>query len=189
VNPPPPPFQPSPQGGAPKKRMPLWLIALITLPILFFTILPVGATLAIYGVRKYLVNAKTAEARTSLAEIGRAAAATYDPKRGFCPSATHPVPQDAKAMSARMYQSAPSDWDDGRAPPTGFGCLRFSLATPQYYQYAYTAYGPGRTSFTATARGDLNGDGKFSTFTVRGRVGAGGNVEIDPRLEETDPEE
>jgi type IV pilus assembly protein PilA len=175
------------QPIAPKRGMPGWLIALITLPVVVLLVLPVFSTLAIFGVRKYLVNAKTAEARSALGEIARAASATYDPQRGFCPSAPHPVPSNETFVSAQKYQSVPTDWAD--APGAGFACLKFSLATPQYYQYSYKSIGARRTAFEATARGDLNGDGTFSTFTVRGAVGAGGVVEIAPKIEEAHPEE
>jgi type IV pilus assembly protein PilA len=180
---------PVPQPLAPPKRgLPLWFIALITLPVLFF-LLPIFLVVAIYGVRKYVVNAKLAEARSSLAAIARDAAGTYDPRDGFCPSASRPVPADPSSVSGTKYQSAPANWDEGRSPLTGFACLKFSLETPQYYQYSYTASGAHRSQFKATARGDLNGDGTFSTFTLRGKVGPGGAVEIEPTLEEDRPEE
>jgi hypothetical protein len=185
MNDPPPTAQ---HAVLPKKGMPVWLILLICVPLLFL-LLPVFAVLAIYGARKYLVKAKTAEARSALAEIARDAASTYDPHRGFCPSAPHPVPPDRSSLSGAKYQSVPADWEDGRTPGEGFGCLKFSLQVPQYYQYSYRTTGAGRTAFEATARGDLNGDGRFSTFTIRGAVGSGGAVEIGPGIEEQDPEE
>ncbi len=40
-------------------------------------IVGVLAALAIYGVRKYIANAKTAEARNSLGQIGKDAASAY----------------------------------------------------------------------------------------------------------------
>jgi type IV pilus assembly protein PilA len=183
------PSGPPQHSVAPKRGRPVWLILLICLPVLVLVVLPVFSVLAIYGVRKYIANAKTAEARSTLAEIARDAAATYDPQRGFCPSAPHPVPADRTGLSGQKYQSAPSDWDDGRAPSVGFACLKFSLQVPQYYQYSYKTTGVGRTAFEATAHGDLNGDGNFSTFIVRGAVGPGGVVAIAPRIEEDHPEE
>src|SRR5579862_9044524 len=66
------------------------------------------AVLAIYGVRKYIANAKTAEARNSLGQIAKDAAAaverekgttaivaagsTSDLMRAFCSSATNSIP-------------------------------------------------------------------------------------------------
>src|SRR3974390_2032483 len=41
-------------------------------------IIGILAVLAIYGVRKYLANAKTAEARNSLGQIGKDAATAYE---------------------------------------------------------------------------------------------------------------
>jgi hypothetical protein len=137
-------------------------------------IVPIFAVLSVYGVRKYLVNAKNAEARSALAEIAKDAARTYDPKRGFCPSASAPVPSSAEYVSAQKYQSAPAEWNADKATNAGFACLGFSMSGPQYYQYSYTGTADG---FLAMARGDLDGDGERSTFSVRGNV-ANGHVEI-----------
>ena len=41
-------------------------------------IIGVLAALAVYGVRKYVLNAKTAEARSSLGAIGKAQIAAYN---------------------------------------------------------------------------------------------------------------
>ena len=46
-------------------------------------IIGVLAALAIYGVRKYIANAKTAEARMSLGRIAKDASAAYN--REVCP--------------------------------------------------------------------------------------------------------
>lgn len=56
---------------------------------------------------------------------------------------------------------------------------------PQSYQYRYEAT---PSSFLAGGRGDLNGDGKFSDFTLEGRVEAG-RLRLSPQISETDPEE
>ena len=44
------------------------------------------------------------------------------------------------------------------------------------------------TQFTATANGDLNGDGVLSTFTIIGAV-ATGNLYIAPTIAEKAPEQ
>ena len=64
---------------------------------------------------------------------------------------------------------------------------------PQYYMYSYVSDGDetgavGQT-FTATAEGDLNGDGVSSKFELPGAIQAGGVVAIAPNIAETDPEE
>ena len=176
----------SPPVAAPKRGLSTLTIVAICGGVFFFFVLPVFSVVAVYGVRKYLVNAKNAEARNSLGQIARDAVTTYDPKRGFCPSASAPVPAAEKNVSGVKYQSAAADWQADRASRSGFACLGFALELPQYYQYSYSAAGTG---FVARARGDLNGDGVYSTFTVRGKVGPDGVVQIAPRIEEQNREE
>jgi len=78
------------------------------------------------------------------------------------------------------YQSTPADWKPW-AP------IRFEIDSPQYYQYEVKAAADGQ-SCVATARGDLNGDGKTSKFelTIKKK---GDRLVIDPSIKETDPEE
>jgi hypothetical protein len=100
-------------------------------------------------------------------------------------------------VKGQKWQSAPGDWNAGQAasPPSGFSCMKFEMDAPQYYMYSYTTTGGSGAStvdqsmFTATANGDLNGDGAtFSTFTMSGRV-QGGSLALAPNLVETNPEE
>ncbi len=180
------PYPMHPQPPAPKRGMPVWVIVLIFLGVVFFFVVPVLSVLAIYGVRKYIANAKTAEARASLGQLALDARKTYDPKRGFCPSASSPVPAAAQDVSGAKYQPAPGEWERDAPAHAGFACLGFSLSNPQYYQYTYSAI--GRTGFVAAAHGDLNGDGVFSTFSIKGRVSPEtGQVEIAPQVEEEKP--
>jgi type IV pilus assembly protein PilA len=171
-------------------------------------IVGVLAVLAIYGVRKYIANSKTAEARNSLGQIGKDAATAYEKEhvangilaqggstailRALCASATNPVPQTAGNVSGKKYQSSPTEWTVDQATNGGFACLKYIMDQPQYYQYNYTSSGTqgsiGNT-FTATANGDLNGDGTFSTFALNGSIGAGFVLNIEPTVEETNPEE
>src|SRR5579871_6634216 len=138
-------------------------IILIIVLVLIVPMIGVMAVLAIYGVRKYIANAKTAEARNTLVQIGHDAVAAYesDPDHHLCASASTPVPADRSFVSAKKYQSAAADWNVDKATNAGFYCLKFSLSYPQYYQYEYVATSTG---FVARAHGDLNGDGTFSTF-------------------------
>jgi len=137
-------------------------------------IIGVLAALAIYGVRKYLQNAKTAEARTALGRITKDAQSAWEREnmppetidvggtaanaRALCPTAAS-VP--AAPPSNAKYQSAPSDWSND----PGWACLRFTMDGPQYFQYSYSASGtsgvPDET-FVATADGSGNSIGVFS---------------------------
>jgi len=168
-------------------------------------IIGVLAVLAIYGVRKYIANAKSAEARNSLGQIAKDAATAVEREKGsvpiiaagaqsslmraFCASAANNVPTGSTPPPAQKYQSAASEWNSGDSA-TGWQCLKFSLEEPQYYLYGYTS---GVTSaangnFTANANGDLNGNGTFSTFSISGSS-QGGSVSISPNIQETLPEE
>jgi type IV pilus assembly protein PilA len=177
---------PLPPPPAPKKRFPTWAIVLLALFGVFVFVVPVFAVLAVYGVRKYIANAKTAEARVTLATLAKDAAAAYERDHALCRSASSPVPVEASLISGQKYQSAAAEWEVDRAKHAGFACLGFSLELPQYFQYSYVAPNPG--GFEVTAHGDLNGDGQYSTFVVRGQV-QGGVVQIAPQIEETSPQE
>jgi len=167
------------------------------------------SVLAIYGVRKYIANAKTAEARNSIGQIAKDAAAAVEKEKGaggivgagsistlmraFCSTAANTVPPTSVGVpKAQKYQSQTSDWgaSDSTDGTQGWRCLKFSMDEPQYYMYSYTS---GNTdanagNFTAVANGDLNGDGNTSQFTVLGSA-LSGAVAISPNVSESNPEE
>lgn len=164
------------------------------------------AVLAIYGVRKYLASAKTAEATNALGRMANAAVTEYEGERmagtvltpgssaslsrALCKSASAPVPASLTSVSGRKYQSSPSDWSDP-AGNVGFPCLEFTIDEPQYYMYSYVSPGTGSSgdTFTASAYGDLNGDGVASTFQISGTVNSAFVVNVAPNFYEVNPEE
>lgn len=146
-------------------------------------IIGVLAALAIYGVRKYLNSAKSAEARTALGRMAKDAQSVFEREllsqnvvplsgtaviaRALCDDAP-PVPLLLTAVSNSKYQSSPADWKS-----LGWDCLKFTMSDPQYYQYSYASSGiSGQVgdTFTATAHGDLDGDGIPSTFEFFGEI-------------------
>jgi type IV pilus assembly protein PilA len=167
------------------------------------------AALAIYGVRKYMANAKTAEARNGVGQMSKDASTAYY-KEGMnpsvmafntsagvsnnvCPGAADFVPDDKTLIAAQKWQSAPSNWKGD-----AWDCLHFSMADPQYYRYMYTA--PAVTAdrssagvaITCSAQGDLDGDGTESVFAVQGAIQADNNIlqlVIAPNMSETLPDE
>ena len=166
------------------------------------------AVLAIYGVRKYLANAKTAEARNSLGRMSQAAVQVFENEkmsgsvlpqgqaaslsRALCQSASQSVPASISAVKGQKYQSAVSDWNIDAAGNSGFACLHFTIDEPQYYMYSYKLTGSGGNagdSFTGTANGDLNGDGIESTFVLTGSVNSQMVVNVAPNIQQTNPEE
>jgi type IV pilus assembly protein PilA len=166
------------------------------------------AALAIYGVTKYVRNAKTAEARDALGRMSKDAAGAYNRENmapevlglgeaataGFrlCGSATA-VPSGDPPKGSK-YQSSPAEWNGGTAT-AGWKCLRFSMNDPQYFQYNYTQDGDASVdgSFSTIAKGDLDGDGSsYSTFAISGSLqkAAGKTiVTLSPSIQEINPDE
>ena len=164
-------------------------------------IIGVLAALAIYGVRKYLTNAKTAEARTALGRIAKDAqsawerenmsAATLDlgdsaaNTRALCPDGAK-VPLDDTAVENKKYQSSPSDWNDG----AGWSCLKFTMDGPQYFQYSFSSSGTqgiAQETFTAVAEGAGN---KLGQFSMDGRLQPDGDelvLTVSPTIREGAP--
>ena len=181
----------------PKKSNTALIVILIVGGVLLLIVAVIGilAVLALSGTRKYIANAKTAEAMNSVGEIARDAQMAYEMEsltptgatstHKLCPSASHPVPSSISQVRGIKYMSSPTDWTDDSAKNAGFYCLKFEMNSPQYYQYDYHSTATG---FTVEAKGDLNGDGKTSSFTVTGTVGAGDTITTSP-MKQTDPEE
>ncbi len=143
-------------------------------------ILGILATLATVAFRYQVIRAKTTQAESMLAALS-AAQAGRDPFIGggqnsptYCPSSVGP---------------RATDWDDTCSPALW---ARLGLAIPRatYFQYGVIAgranqpcnagsvicgtVTPGERWWVAVARGDLDGDGDFSTFitsySLRGQV-------------------
>ena len=176
-------------------------------------IIGVLAALAIFGVRKYLANAKTSEAKNTIGAINRSAVAAYNREtssseilaggasgsqaaHSICGSATK-VP--AAVPANRKYQPKTVNGEDflkGDAT-TGWTCLRFTMTEPIYYQYTYTS-GPtpqvatglalANAGWLAEAAGDLDGDGTFSNFLTGGSIVNGEPVKAT-EVAEKDAEE
>lgn len=186
-----------PPPQAPKSSsVPLWLIIGGVVLLVLVAIVGVLAVLGVYGTRKYIANAKTAEARNTLGMIGRSAVTAYEDEgitpdddakiaHRICPSASAPVPASKAMVSGKKYQSTPGEWTTDAKKNAGFSCLKFEMSQPQYFQYEYEATA---TSFVARAHGDLNGNGIYSTFELRGQV-VGDKLVVAPSITEIDPEE
>src|SRR5436305_8005916 len=83
-------------------------------------IVGVLAVLAVYGVRKYIANSKTAEARNSLGQIAKDSASAFEKEtlgtaavlaqgsstatlRALCISASAPVPSSAASIQGKKH--------------------------------------------------------------------------------------
>jgi type IV pilus assembly protein PilA len=168
-------------------------------------IVGVLAALAIYGVRKYLLNSKTAEVRNAVGQMAKDAKAAYEREsmpstilvggasatvsNNLCTSSSRKVPDDAAKIAGKKYQSAATDWTADEATfGKGFSCLHFSMSDPQYYMYDYQGTAGATQTFTAVGYGDLNGDTVTSSFAIEGAVTAG-IVYVSPNFKEVKAEE
>lgn len=118
-------------------------------------IIGILAALAIYGVRRYLQNAKTSECKNSIGGIKNGAVNAYERQttaqqqlaEGTQSNAfSHDVCSSAGAVPAaapppgKKYQpntADGSDFDTGNEIG-GWKCLKFTITSPIYYQYGYT---------------------------------------------------
>ena len=132
--------------------------------------------LAIYGVRKYVANAKTAEARHALAQIGKDAAIAFEGERdrdraGPSLPLGGAGPARLRPRERPKYMSVSSEWTAN----SGWSCLHFEMSSPQYYQYRYDGFGSG---FRAIAEGDS----ERQRHPIEVRVGGAGRVRRPPAL-------
>jgi len=169
-------------------------------------IIGILAVLAIFGVSKFVTNAKTGEARSALGQIGKAAATAYAAERapsniitpgtagaatsrGLCISAAD-VPSTGIPVNQK-YQSSTREWfPSGQSSTIGWTCLKFQLTDPQYFRYSYlsdsTATTPG-TGWASAAEGsfDVSGTSGLVSFELNGGLSATtGQFVQAPRIEE-----
>ena len=166
------------------------------------SIIGVLAALAIYGVRRYLASAGTAEAKNAIGSIARSAVAAFEAESNAprfidvggssAGTAAHApcgtagtVPATFASVKARKYQpvnAAGTDFETGDGF-NGWKCLKFNITSPMKYQYVYsttpviTASSSAAfsgTGFEAGAQGDIDGDGIKSQFARTGQLSANG---------------
>lgn len=166
-------------------------------------IIGILASLAIFGVARYLKSAKSSEARNTIGRISRAAEESYARETAISEmvalgntstTIVHQLCDSAQAVpgtvpTGRKYvpnNANGSDFDRGTSS-SGWKCLHVEVHDPIYYQYNYlrnssalcTLYGCTPTSqtpnFETAAIGDLDGDGIFSAFILNGEIDAASN--------------
>ncbi len=158
------------------------------------------AVLAIYGVRDYIANTKTAEATNALGLISQDALTAYEREgmagtvlsqttssllaRRFCAGSSASVPSSSTSIQGKKYQSSLADWMVDAPTSAGFACLKFQMDAPQYYMYSYSITGTGSPgdTYTAIAQGDLNGDGILSLYSITGSVTNARTIAVAPNL-------
>jgi hypothetical protein len=133
-----------------KKGVPVWVWFVVLVPLLLAG-LGVGSALAIYGVRKYIMNAKQAEAQAALVAWGDGLVRCGE-HDGKLPPSTTPVPASLGTLAGKKYQSSAAEWGE-----PAHSCAGFSMTTPQYFQYAWEQRSDDDGMLHALA--DLDGDG------------------------------
>lgn len=138
------------------------------------------SAVSIYAVRRYLAQAKLAEAKNTVGAISRGLIAYMEmesangkrPTR--FPSSAPATP--AKAPSGTKFVPDESTWSH----PT-WKALRFEMTMPMYYSYEVSVAKDGKTA-TVRAHGDLDGDGKLSTIEQTLTIDKKGDVAASPKL-------
>jgi type IV pilus assembly protein PilA len=152
------PVNPAPAAPSKLTGGKMLLIVIAIIGVFVFLVVLLLAPLAIFGVRKYLTNAKMGEGRANVGLLARGiarCAAEVDPAtnkpRGL-PESSLGVPATLADVKGQKYQSASAEWGD-----PAFVCAGFQVASPQYFQYRWVK----RSLTTGAARGvaDLDGDG------------------------------
>lgn len=125
---------------------------------------------------KNLHASRLAEPMDGLAAIAKSAtehAAVNDVARAY-PASAPLTPREVPA--GKSVEDPPELWDH----PT-WKALGFRIEHAHYFSFAFeSSNGETRSSFLASAHGDLDGDGVTSTFEVRGQVAKGGQPEVFP---------
>jgi hypothetical protein len=145
-----------------------------------------GATvaLAVFGVQRYIRQAKNAEARGFVEQIAQSYIMSFSaPHAGRKPPKLFSLPPvPSKVPSGTKYQSSDGDW-------LAWKRIGVSLHEPQYYQYEVVAAKDGRSA-DVVARGDLDADGQLSEFRLKIVLDEKqGTLSTTPELEEMHPEE
>jgi type IV pilus assembly protein PilA len=185
--------------GSRSRRAGFTLIELMMVVV----IVGVLGVLATYSGHRYIAYAKSTEARNALGQMAKDADAAFErdsinqstvgagqfsnAARNLCASASASVPATITSVTARKYQSTAADWNADKAIKAGFYCLKFVIDEPQYYMYSYSVQ--STTGFTASAQGDLDGNGVTSVFQVQGGLDSTNRLTISPQLLEVRPDE
>ena len=141
-------------AGPPSKKSGTssWVIVIAVVGVLALIVLPLLAAIAIYGVRRYIVQAKVAEGRVNSGVLARGIA-DCAAQEGELPETSSKVPLELEMVRAVKYQSSLDDWSDDT-----FRCARFRLTEPQYFQYQWVLKDDVDAG-SVVAEADLDGDG------------------------------
>ena len=136
-------------------------------------ILGVLAGIAVPAFDRYVKRSKSAEALGNLGKLMQGENAyfwqsTTVTSVGFASAG----PTPAGAPGSAKFPAQPTSF----VSDSGWSALGFALENRFYYQYQATG---SPTAFTASAQGDLDGDGIRSTFSYNGAA-TNGEVQVNP---------
>lgn len=159
--------------------MSIVLVALGSIAVLI-VLTGVLAAIAIPAFMSYLARAKVAEARSNLLSIHSGLAAAVA-ERGWTEAPHIPrTPVEVGCGSKTLVT-----WSD---EDPGWSTIGFGPAEPLYYSYELQPL-PGR-AYVIRATGDLDCDGTYSTFELRGHIDpATGQAVRDGEIVATDERE
>jgi len=139
--------------------MTLLIVALVAIPVIL-AIIGILAAIAIPAFIGYLGRAKTAEARTNLMTIHTALAASVV-DQGLTEAPRIPrTPRDVGCGSKTVVLWSAED--------PGWSAIGFGPPDPLYYSYEVEPLPGG--AYVIRATGDLDCDGTYSTFELRGHI-------------------
>jgi prepilin-type N-terminal cleavage/methylation domain-containing protein len=148
-------------------------------------IIGILAAVAIPAFIKYIRKSKTVEATEALDKVKTGARQYFvadhwstDGKlqtKEFPKAVVTTPASPANCCAAGGKCTTPTTtWDTNN-----WAALHFALTEPHYFAYGFAATGTGSASvYTADARGDLDCDGTFSTYQIRGSVDDEGGVTV-----------
>jgi type IV pilus assembly protein PilA len=141
-------------------------------------IIGILAAVAIPAFMKYIRRSKTVEATMNVRKLFDSSVSYYEGEhadsagnivaKAFPTVGTNPAPaaNSCCGQTGDKCKPATTNFDDN-----GWASLNFSVDDPFYYWYSYTSSGTDTgAKFDATANGNLDCDGTYSTFSRHGSV-------------------
>ncbi len=135
-------------------------------PLQFALLLSVSASVVAVAVPQFYEHLHASRLTEPLEGLSKIAASASVGASMVPPHWAYPedVPFTPAEVPHGIKEDAPLTWQN----PT-WRKLGFQMTRPHYYSFSFESKnGPQQASFTAKARGDLDQDGQFSSFELRG---------------------
>jgi hypothetical protein len=148
-------------------------------PLTLAIAIALGGTVAATMVPTFLRNVHASRLAEPLDGLKRIAAHATERAATLPPENAYPESSDytpAVTPRGELVQDPPGTWDT----PT-WRALDFGFDSPHAYAFSFESKNdPARATFTARARGDLDGDGVTSDFSLSGSVERGAEPKTRP---------